>query len=262
MRRFLSPCVLLACVFLSSCPANPTLRVTYEGNGSTGGSVPVDSALYRTGDVVTVLPNDGGLSLSCRTLTAWNTQADGAGTDYAAGATFIMGSSDVALHARWEPYFTLIPFSQCDPSWGGEYMGSSTDTICYAGSLLTSLAMMLSAEDKTVTPKTLDDYLTANSKYIGGSLIPFAAADGYGTSFRFASPTMTFSLSTLKAELDLGNPVLLNTYGGTAWCVVFEYANQGTEYGDFHFLDPGNADGDTFVLSTSVSPGNIAAYHR
>ncbi|WP_258235122.1 InlB B-repeat-containing protein, partial [Paenibacillus agaridevorans] len=68
---------------------NPTYTMTYNGNGSTGGSVPVDSEAYEAGETVSVLEK-GTLVKASHTFVGWNTASDGGGTDYAAGATLTM----------------------------------------------------------------------------------------------------------------------------------------------------------------------------
>lgn len=90
---------------------NPTYAVTYDANGSTGGSVPVDTGRYEAGVTVTVLGNTqnlvavvGGIA---QVFGGWNTQADGLGTSYAAGQTFTMGSAGVVLYAHWLPPYIL-----------------------------------------------------------------------------------------------------------------------------------------------------------
>ncbi|BBI36720.1 S-layer homology domain-containing protein [Cohnella abietis] len=79
----------------------PTFKVTYNGNGSTGGSVPTDSGSYEQGDTVSVSGNNENLEKTHYTFAGWNTQADGTGTDYAPDAAFSMGSSVVTLYAKW-----------------------------------------------------------------------------------------------------------------------------------------------------------------
>jgi uncharacterized repeat protein (TIGR02543 family) len=87
-----------------------TYTVTYNGNGNTGGSVPVDSATYQQGATVTVLGNTGGLVKTGDTFGGWNTAAGGSGTAYAAGATFPMGTANVNLYAQW-PVTTNLGFA-------------------------------------------------------------------------------------------------------------------------------------------------------
>jgi uncharacterized repeat protein (TIGR02543 family) len=78
-----------------------TYTVTYDGNGSTGGSVPVDSANYLTGATVSVLGNTGSLVRTNYAFSGWNTMADGSGTSYDPAQTFAMGSANVTLYAKW-----------------------------------------------------------------------------------------------------------------------------------------------------------------
>jgi uncharacterized repeat protein (TIGR02543 family) len=88
-----------------------TFTVTYNGNGSTGGTVPVDNNAYTTGSTVTTKTNSGSLSRTCYTFAGWNTAADGSGTSYAEGATFSMGSSNVTLYAKWTQNSYSITFN-------------------------------------------------------------------------------------------------------------------------------------------------------
>jgi len=86
------------------------LTITYNGNGSTGGTVPVDpSSPYESGATVIVLDNTGDLTRindggTSYYFTGWNTKANGSGADQAEGSTFTMGVSNVTLYAQWIPY--------------------------------------------------------------------------------------------------------------------------------------------------------------
>lgn len=75
--------------------------LTYDGNGATGGSVPVDSNAYASGQSVTVLGNTGNLGYAGYTFVGWQTKADGSGTTYAPGTTFAMGAGSTTLYALW-----------------------------------------------------------------------------------------------------------------------------------------------------------------
>jgi hypothetical protein len=80
---------------------NAPYSVTYNGNTSSGGSVPVDSSTYASGATVTVLGNTSSLVKSNATFSGWNTNANASGTTYSGGATFPMGLADVTLYAIW-----------------------------------------------------------------------------------------------------------------------------------------------------------------
>ena len=81
--------------------ADPTYSVTYNGNASTGGSVPTDGSTYANGATVTVLGNSGSLAKTGYTFDGWNTLANGGGTAQAAASTFTMGGAAVTLYAQW-----------------------------------------------------------------------------------------------------------------------------------------------------------------
>ena len=86
-----------------SFDAQATYTVTYNGNSNSGGSAPVDGGSpYISGSTVTVLGNSGSLVKTDYTFSGWNTQANGSGTGYAAGATFNIGA-DTTLYAQWTP---------------------------------------------------------------------------------------------------------------------------------------------------------------
>ena len=97
----------------SSGGTNPTptavYTVTYDGNGSTGGSVPIDTTNYEQGQTVTVLGNTGNLVETNYIFAGWNTMADGSGTTYTQGQTFTMGASNVTLYCKWtaNPTYTV-----------------------------------------------------------------------------------------------------------------------------------------------------------
>ncbi len=98
-----------------------TYTVTYNGNGSTGGSAPVDGNAYLSGAVVTVLGNTGSLTKTDYTFGGWNTAANGSGTTYAGGSTFTI-SSNVTLYAVW----TINTYTVTFNSNGGSTVTSQT----------------------------------------------------------------------------------------------------------------------------------------
>ncbi len=86
--------------FYAKWTENP-YTVTYNGNGNTGGAVPLDGTGYNNGDAVTVLGNTGSLVKTGYTFAGWNTAANGSGMSYIGGETFVMGLSNVTLYATW-----------------------------------------------------------------------------------------------------------------------------------------------------------------
>lgn len=80
---------------------NPTYMVTYYGNGSDGGTVPIDSNNYEEGDWVTVSAQ-GSMAREGHSFDDWNTLANGFGTPRPASSSFQMGNANVALYAQWD----------------------------------------------------------------------------------------------------------------------------------------------------------------
>jgi len=123
-------------------PTTPTYTVTYDGNGSTGGTVPSDANNYEQGDSVTVLgkgdlvKDQDGISFL---FTGWNTAADGSGTSYDAAATFNMGNANVILYAQWSaitatgPAGGLVFYDKGEVSDGWRYLESAPSSTEWSG---------------------------------------------------------------------------------------------------------------------------------
>jgi uncharacterized delta-60 repeat protein/uncharacterized repeat protein (TIGR02543 family) len=75
--------------------------VTYDGNGATGGEVPIDNTSYASGQMVSVAGNKGFLARTGFIFLGWNTKADGSGDSYTEGDFFMMERGDVKLYAMW-----------------------------------------------------------------------------------------------------------------------------------------------------------------
>src|SRR4051812_11845780 len=96
-----TPVGLLAALGRKPAQVAVTFTVTYDGNGNTGGTAPVDpNSPYLANATVTVLGNTGGLVRTGYTFSGWNTAANGSGTTYIPGATFQI-ASNVILFAKW-----------------------------------------------------------------------------------------------------------------------------------------------------------------
>lgn len=99
--------------------ARQTYTITYNGNGNTGGSVPVDNTQYESLAQVTVLGNTGTLVKTGYLFDGWNTQADGNGTKREAGDTFQIGSANVTLYAQWKSGTTYAVMYNGNENTGG-----------------------------------------------------------------------------------------------------------------------------------------------
>jgi len=159
--------------------ANYSYTVIYNGNGSTGGTVPVDSSSpYEYGATVTVLGNTGTLVKTGYTFDGWNTAADGSGTFQAAGSTFNMGTANVTLYAQWIVIGTYTVTYNGNGNMGGV---APTDTYLYQ-------------QGESVTVLGAGNLFKPGYLFSGWN----TAADGSGT---FQAAGSTFNMGTANVTL-------------------------------------------------------------
>jgi len=135
-------------------PDTVTYTVTYSGNGSDGGTVPVDGNAYSLTDSVTILGNTGSLTKSGFSFIGWNTAANGSGVSYSAAGTFSI-TEDVTLQAQWAETFA---------NWGG---GVAFGDDANNDGVANGMAWLLGAANK-------------NANAI--NMLPLASVDGAGSS--------------------------------------------------------------------------------
>ncbi len=97
--------------------------ITYDANGATAGTAPADQTKTHNVDL-TLAGNTGSLVKTGHTFNGWNTQADGAGTPYAAGADYTANSA-VTLFADWTINQYSVTLSAA-PSSGGSVSGAGS----------------------------------------------------------------------------------------------------------------------------------------
>ena len=86
---------------ISVTTGSASFTVTYNANNATSGSVPTDATAYSSGATVTVKGNTGSLARTNYEFGGWNTQADGNGTNYAAGTGTFTITANTILYAKW-----------------------------------------------------------------------------------------------------------------------------------------------------------------
>ncbi len=111
-----------------------TYTVTYKPNGADSGTVPVDTTDYEQGATVTILDNTGSLVKTGYIFKGWCTTADDTGISYTLGQTFMMGSANVTLYAKWKtgsaPSISNLLYSPASTT-----VGSGSGTITVTGSV-------------------------------------------------------------------------------------------------------------------------------
>ena len=107
----------------------PTYSISYNGNGNTTGTIPVDNISYLAGTSVTVL-DQNTLAREGYTFIGWNTASDGSGTNYATSSALTMPVNGITLYAKWyRPNFTIaiLPDTQSYVNWKKAEMTDQLD---------------------------------------------------------------------------------------------------------------------------------------
>jgi predicted outer membrane repeat protein len=186
---------ILAFCFLAALGCNnvagssTTYSVTYDGNGNSGGSVPVDSTVYTSGQTVTVLGDTGSLVKTGTTFSGWNTAADGSGTSYVAGATFAIGTANVTLYAVWPTIYALGGVkATANDTWVPGYWSNGVWTQLSTPSGATSFS------------QNSDFFVSGGAIYTRGSATTAAGATVYGYwkngDWTALTPTAGFSVES------------------------------------------------------------------
>jgi PKD repeat protein len=102
------------------------LHVTYDGNGSTGGIVPVDSHNYNTWDYFTVMDKGSLVKTNCE-FVHWNSSPDDLGNPYNPGDS-VQITSNTTLYAIWQQNYIggLIGTSTSDSTITNSYWDVET----------------------------------------------------------------------------------------------------------------------------------------
>jgi uncharacterized repeat protein (TIGR02543 family) len=174
---------------------NLTYTVTYNGNGSTGGTVPADSARYSLGQSVTTRANTGSLVKAAFTFVGWNTLANGSGISYATGVAFTMGSSNLLLYAQWT----------ANPTYTVSYDGNGNTS----GSVPTDLNNYQAGATITAAPNT-SNLAKSGFTFVGWNTLANGGGTGYAAGVTFA---MASANVVLYAQWT-ANPTYVVTYNG------------------------------------------------
>ena len=77
-------------------------------------------------------------------------------------------------------YASAYPlYKQCDSRWGSHKLGTSSNTICKAGCLMSSVAMAIGSQN----PLSLDEWLTSHGGFAGGDEFVWTSVAPYGLHY-------------------------------------------------------------------------------
>ena len=160
-----------------------TQTVTYDGNGSTSGSVPVDaSSPYTPGATVTVLDNTGSLAKTGYTFSGWSTTdvEGGSESTYLGSDTFTMPGNIVTLYAQWTINSYTLTYTA---GVHGSLTGTLHQTVNYgaSGTAVTAVAIsgyhfVVWSDGSTANPRT-DTNVTASIS-VKASFLPEHVLNG------------------------------------------------------------------------------------
>ena len=149
-----------------------TYTITYNGNGSTGGTVP---AVTTGNGAVTLRTNSGTLVKAGYTFAGWNTLANGTGTSYSAGAAYTLGG-DVTLYAEWtlNTYtITYAPNSATGGTSPADTTGNGTVTLASNSGTLTRVGYTFTGWNSAANG-TGTHYATGASYSLTGNVTLYA----------------------------------------------------------------------------------------
>ena len=198
-------------VFVAQWSAQ-SYSITYEGNGSTSGSVTAGS--YVAGGVPYAIATNG-FTKSGYNFAGWHTTSAGnGGTDYVAGAGYST-AANLVLYAKWTPASYTITYNG---------NGSTGGTVPTAGTLTTGTTFNADSNSGSLV-KTGYTFAGWNT-----------AANGSGSSIAIAGVVTTTTNLTLYAQWTIISPLIaFNDGEATAPLSVFPNSTSA-QYGSFYTL--------------------------
>ena len=193
------------------------LNVMYEGNGNTGGST--DGSTVKYGGTITIAGN--GFTKTGHSFNGWNTSADGTGTSYTAGSTFVSKPSahgdTLNLFAQWKAdrwSVTLIAGTGIDSvSGGGSHAYNESVSISaavkkgyswdkwtgYADTSSNSYRFNMPASDVSFTANAVPNKYTVTFDANGGSCVDGSGQAVQSVTVTYGSPDYNDISGNVKA---------------------------------------------------------------
>lgn len=248
----------------------PSYTVTYNDNGATSGSVPVDSNSYTRHSNVTLATNSGSLAKTGYVFNGWNTMADPTAVGmqhFNAGATYENIESNLTLYAEW---LLTSPSITVQANLTG-FTGEEIDVGFTYGYIDDPTKISVVAADDIVT---VGDLIAENNE--GCVTIIFNEAGDTSLSFQnngveLATCDVTVNQSTvtitglpstaevyIDKTLDLGSKITVTPTGSYGTSVTWVSGDTDVATVNANGVVTGKAEGDTTITVTSVSDPNVS----
>ena len=212
-----------------------TYFVTYNDNGSTGGSVPTDATSYSSGTTVTVKGNTGSLVKTNYYFNGWNSKADGTGANFTPAGTFSI-TKDTTLYAKWTAKTkTDLAVS---PTSGSVYVDKTKNISSLVSSSSDGAVTYYSSDTDVATVNSSTGVVTGEAA--GSATITISQAEDSVHLAGSTTYTVTVNAAPTQYTVTLG---VSPAGAGTATAV---YGTGGDDYND-------KSAGDEFVSGSSVS---------
>lgn len=105
-KKSVSVVFILLLISTLSCTIkrdNPTHTISYNGNGYTEGTIPVDNNFYLEAPGVTAkIMGNNNLIKTDYSFVSWNTKSDGSGLFYYPGSSIEIKKENIILYAIWK----------------------------------------------------------------------------------------------------------------------------------------------------------------
>ena len=198
--------------------------ITYNGNGSSGGTVPASGSYTNGGTAYPVVDNTGVLTKTGYTFAGWYTTATGTGgTAYAAAAPY-SSAANIILFAKWSPIARTVTYALNSGSGTipaqltGKFIGDTFSTSVATGFSRSGYSFTGWSDGTSI--------YAANSTYTvaGSDVVLTAQWAAVSYSVTFLSNGATSGAAPTQANLTAGqtfttpaNPFTKDGFNFTGW---------------------------------------------
>ncbi|MDD3414961.1 MAG: InlB B-repeat-containing protein [Lachnospiraceae bacterium] len=198
--------------FYAVWKAIPEYTVSYNGNGNTGGTVPVDSKTYVSGANVPLAGNIGNLTKTGYTFGGWALTSNGS-----AISSYTMHTANVTFYAVWKVKSSKDSDNEDNGSDNNNSSGSSgTSTSSGTTTNPTNSNSLVSPGANTNPESPVTSMASTNSKPQGSTSSSDSSSNGSGkVPFLVKTGGVGKSIIDMLEEADVGNYVDINMNGST-----------------------------------------------
>lgn len=221
--------------------SNVAYPVTYNGNGHTSGTVPIDTGSYLHGAPVLVRGNTGNLRRTNFSYLGWNNQADGSGSVRTPGQQFSMGPMSEIIYADWRAKWTRLSGEAGKDSYGFASTMDAQDNSYTTGVAYGNLG----GQVKTGLVDGFIEKIDKNGTKVWTRLLGQANTNTTLVGIAFHKPTSRLIVAGHRDER-----FNLNSWQRHAF--ILRYNTDGSPYSPHPVSAVGSTNGDTYATDVTV----------